>query len=152
MRDIFKVRKCPSNLDLGTHKHIGANDGRWPSQSKTTILLNLIQIGTLSNSQFFLLHGLFKPASLFTEKTLPNAAFDTASTNYDNFFGRQKECTKEFLISFYFYTGIQVLYLAIVTLMRPPEWLQHLILPQLWMYAPGFIIGQERIYTRYTSI
>ena len=50
-----------------THIYIGATDGRWSPQSKTTIA-NLIQ----TVFQFFVLRGFFKPGSLFSpRKYLP---------------------------------------------------------------------------------
>ena len=97
-------------LDLEIYIHIGTIDGRWLPQSKMTIP-NLIQTGTLSIGQFFVLHGLFK--------TLQNT-FYTAQRQYH-----------------VWAIIVKVPQLAIVTLMlmRPPEvfLLQHLILLEVWV-------------------
>ena len=99
---------------------------------------------------FFVLHGLFKPESLFPEKNFPCGKKKCPWTKF------APKCLRLYHVSTIF-----IPQLAIVTLMRSPEAisLQHLILLEIWVHAPVFVRGQGmmiilevRIYPRYTTV
>ena len=135
-------------LHLEADVHVGAVDRRRPPQREAAVR-NLVETRTLRVRQLLVLHALLEAARLLPEQTLPRRKVrSTEQRVLENALDTTESLN---------HVGTVVVerpQLAIVALMRPPEWIdtKSLILLKISTNSPTLIVCQSMsIYNRKSS-